>query len=104
MAVVGQQALIISNIGRKSEVSPFAPDYKALQKVPIVDVAISYTCPYNHNICILIVKDLLIVPSLKKTNTTIRHELFRGARECHPKDTYHLRTIKGGPLNILYWT
>ena len=66
MGVLCLHALIIINTGRKAEVGTFTPDYKTLQKVPIVDAAISYTCPYNDKLYILIFKNLLSVPSMKK--------------------------------------
>ena len=31
MCVVGECALVLSNTGKKADVSPFAPDYDALQ-------------------------------------------------------------------------
>jgi hypothetical protein len=65
MVVVGRHALIISNTGRTAEVSPFTPDYEALQKVPIVDAAIQYMCPYDDKLYILIVRNALSVPSMK---------------------------------------
>jgi hypothetical protein len=64
MVVVGRHVLIISNTDRTAEVSPFTPDYDALQKVPIVDAAILYTCPYTDHQHILIVRDALSVPSM----------------------------------------
>ena len=65
MVVVGRNALIISNTGRTTEVSHFTPDYEALQRVPIVDAALSYMCPYTDRQYVLIVRDALSVPSMK---------------------------------------
>jgi hypothetical protein len=65
MVVVGRHALIVSTSGKTAEVSPFTPDYEALQKVPIVDAAIAYTCPCTNKEYILIVRDALSVPSMK---------------------------------------
>jgi hypothetical protein len=77
MVVVGRHALVLSNTGRTAEVSPFTPDYDALQKVPIVDAAILYVCPYTNNLYVLItrtytnnlyvliMRNALSVPSMK---------------------------------------
>ena len=65
MVVVGRHASIVSDTGRTAEVSPFTPDYEALQKVPIVDAAILYLCPYSDKSYLLIVRNALSVPSMK---------------------------------------
>ena len=65
MAAVGRQALIISDIGRKWEVSPFTPDYEALKQLPIFYATISYTCTYNYNLYIIIFKDEMSLTSTK---------------------------------------
>ena len=43
MAVVGQHAYILSDMGRTAEVNPFTPDYKSMQ-VPIIDAGTHHRC------------------------------------------------------------
>ena len=64
MVVVGKHAAIINDTGRRAEVSPFTPDYESLSKVPIVDAAIRYDCPYSGETYLLIVRNALSVPSM----------------------------------------
>jgi hypothetical protein len=65
MVVVGRHALVLSNTGRTAEVSPFTPDYDALQKVPIIYAVIIYVCTYTDNLYVLIMRNALSVPSMK---------------------------------------
>ena len=64
MIVVGYNSYIISYSGRTADVSPFSPDYDALQKVPIVDVALAYDCPYSGKLYILLVRNALHIPAM----------------------------------------
>ncbi len=64
MVVVGRNAYIINVSGRTADVSPFSPDYNALQKVPIVDAAIAYDCPFSNCTHILLLHNALHVPSM----------------------------------------
>ena len=45
MVVLGKHCVVIENTGRVAQVNPFTPDYKALERVPIVDAAVLYVCP-----------------------------------------------------------
>ena len=64
MVVVGKHVAIVNDTGRRAEVSPFTPDYEALSKVPIVDAAIRYDCPYSGETYLLIVRNALSVPAM----------------------------------------
>ena len=64
MVVVGKNAAIMNDTGRRAEVSPFTPDYEGLSKVPIVDAAIRYDCPYSRETYLLIVRNALSVPAM----------------------------------------
>ena len=66
MAVIGRYKLIINNTGRTAEVNTFTPDCEALRQVPTVDTAISYMCPYNDQMYIHIVRDVLSVPFMNQ--------------------------------------
>ena len=65
MVVVGRNAYIIQDTGRRADVSQFTPDYEALNLVPIVDAAMLYSCPFTGEDHILIVHDALYVPSME---------------------------------------
>lgn len=64
MVVFGKNAIVINNSGRHAEVSGFSPELKSLSKVPIVDAAIAYDCPFTMKTYILIARNALHVPSM----------------------------------------
>jgi hypothetical protein len=63
MPVVGKHAFVLANTGRTCEVSAFTPDYEPM-KVPIVDAAVVYECPYKHTANILVIRNCLHVPTM----------------------------------------
>ena len=63
MPVVGKNATILSDTGRSCDVSAFTPDYEPM-KVPIVDAAVQYECPYNGTTHILVIRNCLHVPTM----------------------------------------
>lgn len=48
MLVVGRNVVILSDTGRTTQVSTFTLEYKSLQGIKIVDVALQYVCPLSH--------------------------------------------------------
>jgi hypothetical protein len=64
MCVVGNQIRIVNKSGRHAEVNAFSPDLESLQRVPIIDAAIAYDCPYSMKTFILIIRNALHVPSM----------------------------------------
>ena len=62
--IVGKHASIINDTSRKSEVSPFTPDYESLSKVPIVDASIRYNYLHSGETYLLIVRNALSVPDV----------------------------------------
>jgi hypothetical protein len=64
MPVVGRNAYIISDTGRLADVNPFTPDYDSMT-IPIVDAAVSYQCPYDGRLYILVIRNALHVPSMQ---------------------------------------
>jgi hypothetical protein len=64
MPVAGRHAFIISDTGRVADVNAFTSDYKPMQ-VSIVDAAIQYDCPYDGQTYILVIQNVLHVPSMK---------------------------------------
>ena len=63
MPVVGKHAYIIAETGKKVDVSPFTPDYKPLT-VPLVDAMVKYDNPYDGKTYILVLRNVLYVPSM----------------------------------------
>ena len=47
--------------------NPFTPDYQSIQ-IPIVDAAIQYNCPYSGVSYILVIRNTLHVPSMRKNS------------------------------------
>lgn len=65
MCVIGKHSLVIQYSGRHADVSAFSPSVESLHKVPIVDAAIAYDCPYSSSkTYILVVRNALYVPSM----------------------------------------
>lgn len=64
MAVVGKNAYVLSNTGASAEVNAFTPDHAAMT-IQIVDAAVQYDCPYTSITYILVVRNVLYVPSMQ---------------------------------------
>ena len=65
MIVFGKHSVILSYSGRHAEVNAFTPDLDKLHRVPIVDAAIAYDCPYSMKTYILIGRNALHVKSME---------------------------------------
>ena len=63
MPVVGSGALVLVEHNRTCEVSPYSPDYEPM-KVPVVDAAVRYDCPFDGRVYILLIQNALYVPSM----------------------------------------
>ena len=72
MPVVGRHAYIISKTGKTADVSPFTSDYKSME-IPIVITAVKYEDPYDGKEYILVMRNALYVPSMKKQLATTIH-------------------------------
>ena len=64
MPVVGRNAYIIADTGNKADVNAYTPDYEPM-RVPIVDAAVQYQCPYDGTVYILVIRNALHVPSME---------------------------------------
>jgi len=65
MIVLGKHCFVFDNVhGQTCEVQPFDPSLGTVKKVPIVDAAIAYDCPYTHKTYILMFRNALHVPSM----------------------------------------
>lgn len=76
MPVVGRNVLVLAETGRTCDVSAFTPDYEPM-RVPIVDAAVAYECPYSGVTHILVLRDCLHVPMM--TNNLIPPFIMREA-------------------------
>ena len=66
MVVLGSQATVFGQSGRRCDVRPFSSDCSKLESVPIVDAAMAYDCPYSMKTFILTVRNALHVPSMRQ--------------------------------------
>lgn len=65
MVLLGKDAYVFDGVqDRSCTVQPFDPSLGLAKKVPIVDGAIAYDCPYSMKTFIFIFKNALYVPSL----------------------------------------
>jgi len=65
MIVLGKHCFVFDNVhGQTCEIQPFDPSLGTVKKVPIVDAAIAYDCPYTHKTYILMFRNALHVPSM----------------------------------------
>ena len=62
--MIGRHAVILNRSGRHAEVNAFSPNIESLHKVPIVDAAIAYDCPYTCKCYVLVVWNALYVESM----------------------------------------
>ena len=63
MPVVGSGAFVLVDHNSTCEVSPYSPDYEPM-KVPLVDAAVRYDCPFDGRVYILLIQNALYVPSM----------------------------------------
>ena len=65
MAVLGKHCFVFDNVhGRTCDVAPYDPSIGTVSKVPVVDAAIMYDCPYSSKPYLLIVRNALYVPTM----------------------------------------
>ena len=77
MVVLGGNAFIFESTNRHCNVQPFDPSIGVASKVPIVDGAVAYECPYTGETYILLFRNALHVPHLK--NNLIPPFIMRAA-------------------------
>jgi hypothetical protein len=64
MVALGNDCSVLRESGRSADVNAFAPETGTLRKVPIVDGAILYDCPFDGKQWILVFKNALHVPTM----------------------------------------
>ena len=55
----------MAGIGNKVDVSPFIPDYQAMEKVLIVNASVQYIFKYTGNVYMIVLTNALSVPSME---------------------------------------
>ena len=64
MCLIGRNSIIVNYSGRYADVNAFSPDIDTLQRIPIVDAAIAYDCPYSSKPYIFLIHNGLYVESM----------------------------------------
>ena len=65
MVLLGKDGFVFDGVqGRTCNVVPYDPSLGMGKKIPIVDGAVAYDCPYTHRTYILIMRNALYVPTL----------------------------------------
>ena len=64
MVVIGAQGTIIQKKGRYADVNAFSSDVGKFSRVPIVDAAIAYDCPFSGRKILMFVRNALYVESM----------------------------------------
>jgi hypothetical protein len=67
MVVLGKHCFVFDGIhGKTCDVEPFDPALGTAKKVPVVDAAIAYDCPYQNKTFVLILRNALYMPNMEK--------------------------------------
>ena len=64
MPLVGCEAYIIADSGKRPTVYPYSPEYPP-KELAIVDAGLQYDCPYSGKSYILVVRNAISVPSMR---------------------------------------
>ena len=65
MVVIGAQGTIIQKTGRYADVNAFYSDVGTLSRVPIVDAAVAYDCPFSGRTILMVARNALYVESIE---------------------------------------
>ena len=65
MAVVGRERVALDDTGQTCTANAFTESAGKLEKVPIVDVAVAYDCPFQAKTYILLLRNCLHIPEIK---------------------------------------
>ena len=70
MVVLDRNCFVFDGVhGHKCDVDPFDPCIGTANKIPTVDAAVAYTCPYTHEIYVMIARNAFYVPSIDNSLT-----------------------------------
>ena len=66
MVLLGQHCFVFDNVhGRTCDVAPYDPSIRTAKKIPVVDAALMYDCPYTHKPYLLIVWNELYILTME---------------------------------------
>ena len=66
MVVLGRNCFVFDGVhGKTCDVEPFDPKLGKAKKVPVVDAAVAYDCPYSHQTFLFILRNALYIPTLE---------------------------------------
>ena len=61
MVVIDAQGTIIQQTGRYADVNAFSSDVGTMSRVPIVDAAVAYDCPFSGQTTLMVARNALYV-------------------------------------------
>ena len=64
MVVIGAQGMIIQKTGKYADVNAFSSDVGTLSRVPIVDAAVAYDCPFSGRKILMVARNALYVETM----------------------------------------
>ena len=64
MVVIGAQGTIIQKTGRYADVNAFSSDVGTISRVPIIDAAVAYDCPFSGQTILMVARNSLYVESM----------------------------------------
>ena len=64
MVVIGSQGTIIQKTERYADLNAFSSDVGTMSRVPIVDAAFAYDCPFSGRTILMVAKNDLYVESM----------------------------------------
>ena len=64
MVVIGAQGTIIQKTGRYADMNAFSLDVGTMPRVPIVDAAVAYDCPFSGRTILMVARNALYVESM----------------------------------------
>ena len=64
IVVLGSNSFVFESTRRTCNIQPFSSDLGMAKNVPIVDGALVYDCPYSSEVFVLVVRNVLYVPSM----------------------------------------
>ena len=67
MAVTGLDCMVIATSRLYATVTPFSDDLQVMEKVEIGDVAMAYNNPITLKTCLLVMRNVLLIPTMDHT-------------------------------------
>ena len=65
MVVIGAQGTIIQQTGRYTDVNALSSDVGTMSRVPIVDAAVAYDCPFSGQTILMVARNAMYVESME---------------------------------------